>query len=154
MARMKKHDDLCQQLAEQLHFYATEDVRRCPECGEVIALSDCEEREEDPEGLERLHKCPECGEWIDWEDAEEFTAFDYVEDALGLSYVISSSKQYEAARVMLAWGGPAIYADTLRREIELYWWSESGSAELSSAACDWLDSACEELCLQDLGSRW
>lgn len=146
MARLKEHDEHCKQIAESIDFMAcAECLATCPECDEVIDLASCEEREEDPEDLYRLHRCPSCGEWFDVDDATLYDAFKYLEDALDLDYVISCSKQYKAARVMLSFGGPTVYADTLSGKVKLYWWSEYGEAELSREAVAWLDEACEEL---------
>ena len=110
----------------------------------------------------RLYKCPECGEYVedntlfcecgcqvdlignDENDPWEMVSFyDYFENALDIDYIVNSSKEYKACRIMIAFGGPNIYVNTWERKVELYWWTESASFYLSSETCDAIDEWAE-----------
>ena len=53
------------------------------------------------------------------------SAYDYLEDALDIQYIINSDKQYLGARVLVAFGGPNIWINTQTQTIEGYWWGDS-----------------------------
>lgn len=58
-------------------------------------------------------------------DGEPMSAFDYLQDALDIEYVVSSKKEYLGARVLVAFGGPNIWINTRTKQVEGYWWGES-----------------------------
>ena len=61
-------------------------------------------------------------------DGEEMTAFDYLQDALDIEYIVNSKKEYLGARVLVAFGGPNIWVDTRKGIVEGAWWGDSASA--------------------------
>lgn len=77
------------------------------------------------------------------EDGEEFSAFDYLQDALDIQYTIGSDKRFIGARVLVAFGGPNIWINTITNEIEGYWWSESSRVSFEDNIG--LNDALEEL---------
>ena len=89
---------------------------------------------------ERINECYE-GELN--QDDEQYTAFDYVCEALDINYVINSDKTYKSARILVAFGGPNIWVDTGKRKIEGYWWNDYAEAYYDDEFG--LDEACEEL---------
>ena len=62
------------------------------------------------------------------QDGEEMNAFDYLQDALDIEYVVNSKKEYLGARVLVAFGGPNIWVDTRKGIVEGAWWGDSSSA--------------------------
>ena len=72
--------------------------------------------------------------WDDWnqgrdiESEGEFSAFDYLQDALDIEYIVSSKGEYLGARVLVAFGGPNIWVDTRRGIVEGAWWSNHATA--------------------------
>jgi hypothetical protein len=68
-----------------------------------------------------LAACPEC----DSEDYAELSAFDYLQDALDIEYVIGSDRQFLGARVLVCFGGPNVWVDTRHSRVDGHWWSES-----------------------------
>lgn len=78
------------------------------------------------------------------DDGEYLTAFDYLQDALDIEYIVNSKGEYLGARVLVAFGGPNIWINTRTKQVEGHWWRDSC---IMSYACDgWdLDSALEEL---------
>lgn len=110
----------------------------------------------------RLYKCPECGEYVEDnslfcecgcqvdlignyenEPWEMVSFYDYFENALDIDYIVNSSKEYKACRIMIAFGGPNIYVNTWERQVQLYWWNESASFYLSMETCDAIDEWAE-----------
>lgn len=80
------------------------------------------------------------------DDLEEATLYDYFDESiLDVDFIVDSNKEYKACRIMVAFGGPNIYINTFRREIELYWWTESEKIELDSDICNMIDEYMEEL---------
>ena len=77
------------------------------------------------------------------EDGETLSAFDYLQDALDIEYVVNSKGEYLGARVLVAFGGPNIWIDTRRGRVDGYWWSESASASFRDEMG--LDDALSEL---------
>jgi hypothetical protein len=85
-------------------------------------------------------------EWSEDRDIEqegEFSAFDYLQDALDIEYIVNSKGEYLGARVLVAFGGPNIWIDTRRDMVDGYWWSEKASASFTDNLG--LDDALSEL---------
>ena len=76
-------------------------------------------------------------------DDQEMSAFDYLEDALDIEYIVNSKREYLGARVLVAFGGPNIWINTRTKKVEGYWWNESASASFDDGIG--LDDALEEL---------
>ena len=53
------------------------------------------------------------------------SGFDYLQDALDIEYIVSSSKKYLGARVLVAFGGPNIWINTRTKQVEGYWAGDS-----------------------------
>jgi len=58
-------------------------------------------------------------------EGEDYTAMDYLADALDIDYIISRGKYYKGARLLVAFGGPNIYIDTGNNRINGYWGEDS-----------------------------
>jgi hypothetical protein len=70
-------------------------------------------------------------EWNEGRDIEnegEFSAFEYLEDALDIEYIVSSKKEFLGARVLVAFGGPNIWINTRTNTVEGHWWGDKASA--------------------------
>jgi hypothetical protein len=77
-------------------------------------------------------------------DDEPMTAFDYLQDALDIEYIVSSDrKTYLGARVLVAFGGPNIWINTRTKTVEGHWWADSYSEAYTDSIG--LDEALEEL---------
>ena len=76
-------------------------------------------------------------------DGEELTAFDYLQDALDIEYIVNSKREYLGARVLVAFGGPNIWINTRTKKVEGYWWNELASASFDDGIG--LDDALETL---------
>lgn len=77
------------------------------------------------------------------DDGDECSAFDYLEDALDIEYIVNSKGEYLGARVLVAFGGPNIWVNTRTKTVEGHWWSDSAYASFSDGIG--LDEALEEL---------
>ena len=62
------------------------------------------------------------------EDGVEPSAFDWLENALDIEYIVDNQKEYRGARVLVSFGGPNIWVDTRRGIVEGSWWNETASA--------------------------
>lgn len=58
------------------------------------------------------------------EDGEEFTAWDYIQDVLDINWILNNDKTYRGARLLVAFGGPNIWIDTVNQQVEGYWWGD------------------------------
>jgi hypothetical protein len=72
--------------------------------------------------------------------------FEYLSDVLDITYIVESDrKTLKGARLLVAFGGPNIWIDTVNRRVEGYWWGDTPVImDYSSDAMD-IDSALEEL---------
>jgi hypothetical protein len=89
---------------------------------------------------------PPWDEWNEGRDIEnegEFSAFDYLEDALDIEYIVSSKGEYLGARVLVAFGGPNIWVNTRTHTVEGHWWGDSAYASFTDNIG--LDDALREL---------
>ena len=71
------------------------------------------------------------------------SAFDYLQDALDIEYIVNGKGEYLGARVLVAFGGPNIWVDTRRNIVEGAWWSDSATASFKDNIG--LDDALSEL---------
>jgi len=75
---------------------------------------------------------PPMDEWNEGRDIEnegEFSALEYLEDALDIEYIVASDrKTFLGARVLVAFGGPNIWINTRTNTVEGHWWGDSASA--------------------------
>ena len=77
------------------------------------------------------------------DDGEELTAFDYLQDALDIEYIVNSKREYLGARVLVAFGGPNIWINTRTNTVEGYWWGDKATATFDDGLG--LDEALNEL---------
>ena len=77
-------------------------------------------------------------------EGEEPTAFDYLQNALAVEYIVSSRKEYRGARIMVTCGGPNIWINTRTHTVEGYWGSDAAFAAYGRDRIG-LDEALEEL---------
>jgi hypothetical protein len=77
-------------------------------------------------------------------DDEPMNAFDYLQDALDIEYIVASDKKtYLGARVLVAFGGPNIWINTRTKTVEGHWWADSYIEAYTDTIG--LDEALEEL---------
>jgi hypothetical protein len=86
----------------------------------------------------------EAQDYLDAHQGVLVSAYDYLQDALDIEYVIGSDKRYLGARVLVTFGGPNIWINTRTKQVEGYWWGESAIVSYNTDEMD-LDSALEDL---------
>lgn len=79
------------------------------------------------------------------EDWEQLSVYDWADDVLDIEYLIGSDGELKASKWCVCTGGPAIWCDTETHRVELYWWSERASYEMSRSAIDALDDMAAEM---------
>jgi hypothetical protein len=85
-------------------------------------------------------------DWNEGRDVEnegEFSAFDYLQDALDIEYIVNSKRAFLGARILVAFGGPNIWVNTRTNTVEGYWWGDSATAGFTDTLG--LNDALEEL---------
>jgi DNA-directed RNA polymerase subunit RPC12/RpoP len=127
----RENREHCKRIAEDVEDYALGRVYRCPDCHELLTLPDDEGEK---------YRCPDCGTVHDIGDLEQQSIWDYTEDALDIKFVVSSRREVESVKIMIACGGPNIYINTDTGYVELYWWGDRASYPLCSEAIEELDN--------------
>lgn len=56
------------------------------------------------------------------------SAYEWLSDVLDIEYIINSDGSFKSARVCVAFGGPTIWVDFSRGQVELWWWGEYARA--------------------------
>jgi hypothetical protein len=83
---------------------------------------------------------------VENEDGEVKTFWDYVaEETLDFTYTINSRREYAGCRLLIAFGGPNIYIDTIAKEIQLYWGGEEETTWLPTEIADEIDTVMEDM---------
>jgi hypothetical protein len=85
----------------------------------------------------------ELNEGRDVDSEGEFSAFDYLQDALDIEYIVNRKGEYLGARVLVAFGGPNIWVNTRTKTVEGHWWGDSATASFTDNLG--LDDALSEL---------
>lgn len=125
----------CKHIAQELDAYVNDEVKRCPECGEILHL---------PDDVGDRYRCPHCEAVNDVDDLEQLGIWDFLTDVYDVEYRCGSDREYRSVRVMVACGGPNIYLDSASKDVELYWWSERSRYPMSYEAAEALDQWAED----------
>lgn len=80
--------------------------------------------------------CEDCG--------EAKSGFDYIEDVLDIHYIISGKKEFLGSKILVAFGGPNIWINTMTKTVHGYWGSEYASAFYPTDVMD-IEGAVQEL---------
>ena len=78
-------------------------------------------------------------------DLEIVSIGDYFDDYYDIDYVVGSDKKYKACRVLVAFGGPNIYIDTWEKQVQLFWWSDTATADIPCDLCEQIDEFFETI---------
>ena len=133
----RENREHCKRIADELERYAEGEVYRCTECGEICTI----EEAEDEDGF-TIYRTS-CGCTLDYEP-DQMSVYDFIADALDIEVSCSLDREYRSARIMISCGGPNIYIDTARKEVQLYWWTDRAEYPISYDAADALDEAIAE----------
>ena len=140
---MSKNEKIVQAIVEDMKKYASGDFFM--HNGELYSIDTDEFCKKD--GClyrEGVYIMPD-GEKIADNDLENATIGDYFDDFYDIDYVIGSDKHYKACRVLVAFGGPNIYIDTWKKEVQLFWWSDTAIADIPEDLCMVIDDFFEVL---------
>ena len=79
------------------------------------------------------------------EDENGPNAFDFINvECLDINYITNRDKTYQGARILYSFGGPNIWIDTLRGQVEGYWANETIIKNYHQDLL-YLDETCDEL---------
>jgi hypothetical protein len=84
---------------------------------------------------------PECDSL---KGSDQISGFEYLEDCLDIQWIIDGDKDFIGARVLVAFGGPNIWVDTLRCTVDGHWWGDSYSCNYNFDAMQ-IEEALREL---------
>ena len=119
-------------IASELWEISDGNMMHCEECGCNVHRNDCGDYAE---------FCPECGSG----DFREMEIHDYIDDELGVTFYTDCEMDYRGVRICIATGGPGIYIDNQRREVELFWWGDHEVADLADSAVEQIDDIYEDI---------
>ena len=77
------------------------------------------------------------------EPGDQISAFDWLQDALDIHYIVNGQGDYLGARILVAFGGPNIWVNTQARIVEGYWEEKATASYMDDALA--LDDALAEL---------
>lgn len=142
-----KNFDTCKEIAEELEAICAGDVYRCPLCGELFTKDELKDSEHEDDDGETVYACPHCKNVIDdYDIRDNYSIYEYfAANLLDIDFLCNSEKEYKAAKICVAWGGPAIYIDTEERAVCLYWWGKSAKYFLNTETVDAVNDYAEEL---------
>ena len=84
--------------------------------------------------------CPEC----EAHNPDTLSGFDYIADALDINWILYNNREFKGARILVAFGGPNIWIDTVKQTVEGTWWNESFTASYINDAMG-IEDACAEV---------
>lgn len=125
----------CKSVSDELEYFIDGNYHHCPECGETVYI---------PDTVGDKFKCTHCGTVNDISDFEQLGLYDYMEDALDFDFLVNSRKEFSAVKILVAYGGPNIYINTISGAIELYWWTDSAKYFMRSDVIDAVNDWAEE----------
>lgn len=79
------------------------------------------------------------------EDWEQLGVYDWADNVLDIEYLIGSDGGLKASKWCVCTGGPGIWCDTETHRVELYWWGDRASYEMSRRAIYELDAMAAEM---------
>ena len=132
--------DYCARIAQELEDCTSKDCYKCPECGEVITFDNSQYNQDSGE-----YTCQGCGKTFPEDELEAYTVYDYLVEALGIEYTVSSRLDYVAARIYVTLGGrPTVWIDTRDNAVHLSWGTDTAWYPLDTDTADAVDAAAEE----------
>ena len=135
-----EHNEHCKSIAEDLEKYVNGEMCCCSKCGETFEW-DSEYYDEEND----VYTCQHCGATSDCDEMYTLSLYDYFNEYFDIEYRCDGSKNYRSVCIMVACGGPNIYIDTGSKNVELYWWTESGRYSLSRDVVAAIDEWAEEM---------
>jgi len=140
---LNEHDLTCKRIAEELKKYCSGDyfeyngelypIDSTDECWTNATDGNCYSLDDDGYYYYEID-----GNKIEASEVEPVSIYDYFDDdgIYNIDYICNSYKELQAVRIMVACGGPNIYINTWDKEVQLYWWSSSGSFYLDNDVCE------------------
>lgn len=82
---------------------------------------------------------------VDAETGEPLSAYDYLESALDIIYMVSGDGTYRGAEVLMGFGGPNVRIDTRAEVVRVTWYSAPVERRMPADMMRELDDALSEL---------
>lgn len=136
----EENKNTVREIAEEIEKISRGEMYTCPHCGD---LCDSDASCTEDGGL----VCPACGATLTPEEIQENeqTFDEYFSEVFDIEYRLDARLRYRSVRLMIACGGPNIYVDTAKREVQLYWGSDTATRRIDDCAVEQIDDVFEEL---------
>lgn len=92
---------------------------------------------------EEIEECA-AGRMVD-DDGNELSLYDYLADVLDYEFTVDSRKEYKAAKIWVALGGPTVWIDTAERAVKLAWGTDHEEYALNWNICEEIDDVMQEI---------
>lgn len=67
----------------------------------------------------------EKGEYEPNDEDSGCSGYDYLSDALEFEWILNNDKTLKGARILVSFGGPNIWINTVTEQVEGYWWGDA-----------------------------
>lgn len=74
--------------------------------------------------VQHIVKTIETGEYEPMDEEMGCCGFDYLSDALDFEWILNSDRTLKGARILVAFGGPNIWINTVTEQVEGYWYQD------------------------------
>jgi len=98
----------------------------------------------DLEGGMTFEQCGMDHEEFNSEPSDQISGLDYLQDCLDMQYIVNGEGEFLGARILVAFGGPNIWIDTMRCTVDGNWWGDQHSEGYGFDAMG-IEDACREL---------
>lgn len=92
---------------------------------------------------EEIEECA-AGKMVD-DDGNELSLYDYLADVLDYEFTVDSRKEYKAAKIWVALGGPNVWIDTAERAVKLAWGTDREEYALNWDVCEEIDDVMQDI---------
>ena len=96
------------------------------------------------EQVQHIVETIETGEYEPVDEDMGCCGFDYLSDALDFEWILNSDGTLKGARILVAFGGPNIWINTVTEQVNGYWWGDTVTLDYNRDALD-LDDAIETI---------
>ena len=76
------------------------------------------------EQVQHIVETIETGEYEPVDEEMGCCGFDYLSDALDFEWILNSDRTLKGARILVAFGGPNIWINTVTEQVEGYWYQD------------------------------
>jgi hypothetical protein len=133
----------CEGIKRDLDRIVDGNIKKCSVCGEKYVLYNVDDGEGDSDEVWKQNCECEGSEAVDYMMRDYFEDSDGDSSYIDVNYTVARDGTYRSATFTMGWGGPNIYIDTGKGEVQGYWGYDSYTVPLSSYVRDAIDEVGE-----------